>query len=98
LRRGDGLGCPSSRCEYRDSDRRITTDHVRLVALSRSRPYWLDEALSADWVHPHRRENSNATVLAVASGIVTVGMASVAAGVHGNRLRLLFGVWLQQRA
>jgi hypothetical protein len=54
LRWGDGLGGPSSHRNYRDGDRRITTDRVRLAMLSRSRPHWLDEALSADRVHRHR--------------------------------------------
>jgi hypothetical protein len=53
LRWGDGLGGPSSRRKYRDADQWITTHRVRLATLSRSRPYWLDEALSADWGHLH---------------------------------------------
>jgi hypothetical protein len=44
---GDRLGCPSSHRKYRDRNQRITSHRVRLATLSRSRPHWLDETLSA---------------------------------------------------
>jgi hypothetical protein len=69
-------GCSSSHRKYRERDQRITTHRVRLAALSRSRPYWLDEALSADWGHPYRHESS--TVLAVTDHASELTSACVA--------------------